>query len=121
VVVRLAADQSDAVAVGVGEHGDAADRCVDRGQDTGAPELLGAGEGAVHVIDREVDDEPGIRTVRAGLADPACRLAAVVAGQRVGLVEDIDRPAEQVLVEASCSRGVGSGDVEPRRAAGRCT
>src|SRR5450759_2601426 len=77
------------------------------------PELLGAGEGAVHVIDREVGDESGIRTVRAGLADPACRLAAVVAGQRVGLVEDIDRPAEQVLVEASCSRGVGSGDVEP--------
>src|ERR1700680_3967365 len=94
VVARLAANQSDAVAVGGGEHGDAADRCGGRGQDTGATELLGAGGAAVHVIDREVDNKPYIRTVRAGLADPARRLAAVVAGQRGGLVEGIDRPAE---------------------------
>ena len=67
-VVRLAADQSDAVAVGVGEHGDAAGRCVGRGQDTGAPELLGAGEGAVHVID----------TVFSSFPPPTSTLAPIV-------------------------------------------
>jgi hypothetical protein len=42
-------------------------------REVGGHELLGAGERSIDVIDREVGDEPGIRTVRAGLADPARR------------------------------------------------
>ncbi|WP_322770563.1 hypothetical protein [Frankia sp. Cr1] len=66
-----AADQSDTVAIGVGEHGDAAVGRLDRVQDANAAELPGgAGEGTVYVLDREVGDQPDIRAGRAGLADP---------------------------------------------------
>ena len=59
VAVRSAADEADGVAVRIGEHGDAADRGVGRGQDAAGSELLGAGERAVYVVDREIDYEPG--------------------------------------------------------------
>jgi hypothetical protein len=67
------------VAAGIGENGDTADGRVGRGKDARGSELLGAGERSIDVIDREVGDEPGMRTVRAGLADPARRPAVVAA------------------------------------------
>jgi hypothetical protein len=92
--IRSAADQADVVAVGIGEHGDTADGRVGQGKDAGGSELLGAGERGIDVMDREVGDEPGIRTVLASLADPARRPAVPAADERMARVEDVDRPLE---------------------------
>src|SRR5690348_2814158 len=76
------------------------------------PRLSRADERTVH-IDREADDNPDMRAARASLADPACWLAVLAAGQRAGFVDKLHRPADQFLVEVSRSRRVRGGDVEP--------
>src|ERR1039457_3795543 len=112
---RSGAQQADGVTVGTGEHAHPPPPGqADRVQPSAATELPGPRERGIDVVNLEIDDDPGVRAVGTGLAYPAGRLAAVVAHQRVGLVQNIYRPAEHLLVEASRSRGVGSGDVEPR-------
>src|ERR1022692_2562307 len=90
------AQQADDVAAGIGEHGHPphpGQRL--RLQRSLATEPFGPGERGVDVVDLEVDDEPGVRAVRTGLADAARRRAAVSAHQRVGIVDGVHRPAEQ--------------------------
>jgi hypothetical protein len=72
------AQQADDVAVGIGEHGHPPHPGQGlRLQRSLATELFGPGECGVDVVDLEVDDEPGVRAVRTGLADAARRRAAV--------------------------------------------
>nr|WP_030448572.1 hypothetical protein [Actinocatenispora sera] len=53
--------QAHPVAVGVGEHRDAADGRVHRCQYPGAAQLFGGGQGRIHVLDREAGDQPDVR------------------------------------------------------------
>lgn len=64
--VWSATDQPDPVAVGAGEHGHAADKGVDRIQDTPATEPFRAGGCTVHIIERE-----GATIPAYGLLGPA--------------------------------------------------
>src|SRR3954466_15432794 len=115
-VVELALRECERRTLRIGEAGEPAGRHLDRPGVQLAATVAGSGDGAVEILDREVRHPVG-RLVRLVPHRAAVRPLAVadhVVGRAVTGWHGLERPAEEIAVEAARSLEVRCVEVVPR-------